>query len=86
VRPVPMTTVSPRPSRSSTPSVATRDHGRPAPISAHPMPSSNRCLARSRTRSGTSARSKSATQWASAPVGTPGKLRGDRIGDRARWE
>src|SRR6185437_11105786 len=69
VRPVPITTVSPRPSMSNTASVAVRDHGSCAPMSAHPIPSSSRCLARSTTSAGTSDRDTAATQVASLPVG-----------------
>src|SRR6476620_6944136 len=74
VRPVPMTTVSPRPSMSSTASVAVRDHGSCAPMSAQPIPSSNRCLARSTTAAGTSDSDSSATQVASFPVGPSGAV------------
>src|SRR6185503_18993085 len=74
VRPVPITTVSPRPSMSNTASVAVRDHGSCAPMSAHPIPSSSRCLARSTTSAGTSDRDTSATQVASLPVGPSGAV------------
>ena len=79
VRPVPITTVSPAPSMSSTASVAVRDHGSCAPISAQPIPSSRRCLARCRTAAGTSTSDSSATQVASFPVGPEGAVAGSCV-------
>ncbi|ELP45891.1 hypothetical protein D522_14235 [Mycobacterium avium subsp. paratuberculosis S5] len=73
-RPVPMTMLSPLPSRARTASVAMRDHGSCAPTRAQPMPSSSRCLARSTTGAGTSSRVSSATQVASSPVGPTGSV------------
>src|SRR6476660_7154964 len=64
VRPVPITTVSPAPSMSATASVAVRDHGSCAPISAQPIPSTS---------------DSSATQVASFPVGPEGAVAGSCV-------
>src|SRR5258705_1158176 len=59
---------------SSTASVAVRDHGSCAPISAQPSPSRRRCLARSSTTAGMASMESSATQVASVPVGPGGAV------------
>ena len=53
-----------------------RDQGSCAPTRAQPMPSSTRCLARSRTEAGTSSSVVFATQVASRPVGPVGSVAG----------
>src|SRR5271170_1537367 len=74
--PQPTSTESPTSSSAVTPSTPTRDQGSCAPTRAQPMPSSTRCLARSRTEAGTSASVVLATQVASRPVGPAGSVAG----------
>src|ERR1700690_634285 len=74
--PQPISAESPASSSAVTPSTPIRDQGSCAPTRAQPIPSSTRCLARSRTEAGTSARVFSATQGASRPVGPAGSVAG----------
>src|SRR5271154_4881391 len=70
--PQPTSAESPASSSAVTPATPMRDQGSCAPTRAQPIPSSTRCLARSRTEAGTSASVVSATQVASRPVGPAG--------------
>ena len=70
--PHPTCAASPELSSAVTPSTPIRDTDSCAPTMAQPMPSSTRCLARSRTEAETSSSAVSATQVASRPVGPLG--------------
>src|SRR5579862_33891 len=72
----PINAESPALSSAVTPSTPTRDQGSCAPTRAQPIPSSTRCLARSRTEAGTSSSVVFATQVASRPVGPAGSVAG----------
>src|SRR5580692_2566559 len=72
----PISAESPASSSAVTPSTPIRDQGSCAPTRAQPIPSSTRCLARSRTEAGTSASVVFATQVASRPVGPAGSVAG----------
>src|SRR5580693_7077294 len=72
----PTSTESPASSSAVTPSTPMRETGSCAPMRAQPMPSSTRCLARSRTEAGTSSSVVLATQVASRPVGPAGSVAG----------
>src|SRR5450755_2925147 len=74
--PQPISAESPASSSAVTPSTPIRDQGSCAPTRAQPMPSSTRCLARSRTEAGTSSSVVLATQAASRPVGPAGSVGG----------
>src|SRR5580704_13958854 len=74
--PQPISAESPASSSTVTPSTPTRDQGSCAPTRAQPIPSSTRCLARSRTEAGTSSSVVFATQVASRPVGPAGSVAG----------
>src|ERR1700678_2145735 len=67
---------SPALSSAVTPSTPMRESGSCAPTRAQAMPSSTRCLARSRTEAGTSSSVVCATQVASRPVGPAGAVAG----------
>src|SRR5580700_9433346 len=74
----------PQPTRAASPALSSavipwtplRETGSCAPTRAQPMPSSIRCLARSRTEAGTSSSVVLATQAASRPVGPAGSVGG----------
>src|ERR1700691_7164 len=72
----PISGVSPALSSAVTPSTPMRETGSCAPTRAQAMPSSTRCLARSRTEAGTCSSVVSATQVASRPVGPAGSVAG----------
>src|SRR5580704_6023037 len=72
----PMSGASAALSSAVTPSTPIRETGSCAPTTAQAMPSSIRCLARSRTEVGTSSSVVSATQVASRPVGPAGSVAG----------
>src|SRR5580693_4222021 len=72
----PISAESPASSSAVTPSTPMRDQGSCAPTRAQPIPSSTRCLARSRTEGGTSLSVVFATQVASRPVGPAGSVAG----------
>src|SRR6204780_5606377 len=74
--PQPISAESPASSSAVTPSTPMRDQGSCAPTRAQPIPSSTRCLARSRTEPGTSPSVVFATQVASRPVGPAGSVAG----------
>src|SRR5580704_1239228 len=74
--PQPISAESPASSSAVTPSTPIRDQGSCAPTRAQPIPSSTRCLARSRTEAGTSSSVVFATQVASLPVGPAGSVAG----------
>src|SRR5271169_2266558 len=77
--PQPISAESPVLSSDVTPSTPMRETGSCAPTRAQAMPSSTRCLARSRTEAGTSSSVVLATQVASRPVGPAGSV-GGRVG------
>src|SRR5271155_1333620 len=81
--PQPTSAESPASSSAVTPATPIRDQGSCAPTRAQPMPSSTRCLARSRTEAGTSSSVVFATQAASRPVGPAGSVGGRRGGGTA---
>ena len=72
----PISGVSPALSSVVAPSTPMRDQGNCAPTMAQAIPSSTRCLARSRTAAGTSSSVVFATQVASRPVGPAGSVAG----------
>src|SRR5271155_4964231 len=74
--PQPTSAESPASSSAVTPATPIRDQGSCAPTRAQPMPSSIRCLARSRTEAGTSSSVVLATHVASRPVGPAGSVAG----------
>src|ERR1700683_104282 len=74
--PQPISAESPASSSAVTPSTPIRDQGSCAPTRAQPIPSSTRCLARSRTEAGTSLSIVCATQVASRPVAPAGSVAG----------
>src|ERR1700685_2013409 len=74
--PQPTRAASPASSSAVTPWTPMRETGSCAPTRAQPMPSSIRCLARSRTEAGTSSSVVLATQAASRPVGPAGSVGG----------
>src|SRR6202162_3502434 len=78
--PQPIRAASPALSSAVTPWTPLRETGSCAPTRAQPMPSSIRCLARSRTEAGTSSSVVLATQAASRPVGPAGS-----VGERAAF-
>src|SRR5580704_9774359 len=74
--PQPISAESPASSSAVTPLTPIRDQGSCAPTRAQPIPSSTRCLARSRTEAGTSSSVVFATQVARRPVGPAGSVAG----------
>src|SRR6202451_1006638 len=81
--PQPTSTESPALSSAVTPWTPIRETGSCAPMRAQPMPSSTRCLARSRTEAGTSSSVVLATQVASRPVGPAGFVGGRPVAGTA---
>ena len=73
--PQPISAASPASSSAVTPSTPMRETGSWAPTMAQPMPSSTRCLARSRTEAGTSSSVVWATQVQAGQSGRRGPRR-----------